>query len=1730
MIYRLPDTAIILLCIFLLLLIDETYSQELAINEIMASNATTIADEDGDFEDWIELYNYGADAINLKGFGLSDDYDNPFRWIFPEIVIEPGEFLLIWASGKDRTDPEHPLHANFSISSTGEEILLTHPGGNRVDEISPTPVPTDISYGRYPDGGDNLMFFKEPTPGSENTTAQYHGILEPVTFSKSPGFYADTIWLELSHPHPDVDIYYTLDGSIPDKNAILYTSPIMITDRSGEDNHSSIIPTNFISGYRGWTEPDGKVAKATTIRTTGIKQGKLSPNPNSATFFIFPEAENIYSIDVISIISAHDAFFCDTIGIYVPGINYSEGSHGTGNYYQRGDEWEREGSLEFFTKDTIIQQDIGIRIHGGFSRRFPQKSFRLYARNEYGESRFNFKVFRDLPYSSYNRLLLRNSGNDWNFTMFRDAAAQSLVRHFDVDNQAYRPTVVFINGEYWGIKNLRERYDRHYLERVYGVDPDNVDLLTGRRTVKEGDNVHYNQMIDFISSNDLSVDSLFFKVLEMMDINNFLDYYSAQIYYGNNDWPHNNIDFWRLRVDYDSTAPKGHDGRWRWLMYDVDRSLGYSTNYRFDMIEWVTDSLNQRHNTEWPNIILRNLLANETFTHSFVSRITDHLNTAFIPERVHSVIDSLKSIVEPEIEEHIRRWGHPISKDRWDRNVQVMYTTASRRPAHVRQHIREHFNIERDVEVRLNVEDPAGGYIRINTIDVNASTPGVPDDTYPWTGIYFHGIPIEVEAVPYEGYAFSHWIGTDNQKEPVLNITPDGDINLKAHFVKTGYPEVISSWFFGTDLPNDTPLEIIPASYSNVSDSFLEFKSAFDGYPFEEGHENWRSSSMERRNAPTPINYHAEIYDDVPFEETDMRGIQVRQPLWFEGDESELIFGMPTLGYRDIAFRFAAMDEGAAERITVDYSVGEDEVSWTSSGIDNDTLHIFQDIYQLFEVDFSSVDEAENNPGFMVRIRFDGLKETEDDENRVTFNNFSLHGVPLKYNFYSKPDGDLADLSTWGSEPDGSGDNPGSFHLHTALFYVNNREETDLNSAWDVTGIDSRVIVGDDINNMTLTVNSPMNAVVDVMENATLELAGIGLPRLNNLKTGSGVIISNEAPFIPYASYHNLKINSIDPSFEEDGDIEIRGDLTLEGTVQMPDARDAHRYDLKFSGSGDQVISGNGNIVRGYNITFDKAGGKVSFSDENGGTILASDNQLTLNMGAGAMFEDSGIDIYAGNSVNIAGDATSYDFTGTLILADFEEGIVRGAGEGNNFNIRDSGSNNSSAVAGLNNLVVRAANQGGEYRFRDGGNNRFTVKGDLVFESTASGRIRFYNNQVIIGGNLIIENGFKGTVDTLNRILFNGDDLQQIRIPGIIHFENLTLDNPGNLRIDGIVQVGTNLLFETGRILVNENSLPKLGINATISGYGPHSFIDGPLGIYFDNIEPREVIFPIGDNDYFNPLSIETVHVNTNKVLYIAELFNEAPGEHDLPGGLLRVFDDFHYTLDILGDYHIGAAYAAANYDQANLQTDEDLLRMAKTDNGAWKNLGGEGFAGEIRSTIPFTSPGIFALAEQALEVTITSSAGEGGTIDPTGTYTVYQGSDKTYEIRAGNGYHISNLIVDGDTIPEAQGNFLYFHTFSHILDDRTIHAEFELNNYLEVNIYPNPARNILWVEFMQNIEYVAILSLYNTGGSKVAEKTLAPGDNTTGSISLDGIDPGIYMLEIQYGRYNISRRVVIIR
>lgn len=779
------------------------------INEVMSSNNATVADGDGDYSDWLELFNTGASPVNLDGWGLSDRATGEARWFLPGVTLGAGQHLMVWASGKNRRQVGSPLHTDFSISGEGETITLTRPDGTVADVAGPVAIRRDFSYGRAPSGASEWRFFDQPTPGTPNPAGGFAFLLPKPRFDPPPGFHPEPVSVTFESDEPGVLFRYTLDGSTPTSSSPIYTGAIPVVDRTPEPEVLSRINTGNGAGF-----PLARIAKATTIRVRGFKTGAPPSEAVTGTYFIGPALQGRYNKPVVSIVVDQDEFFGAARGIYV------QGSGSTANWSRRGEAWEREIHLEMFEPDgrRVLAQQAGARIHGGASRSFAIKSLRLYARSSYGESRFRHAVFPDLPYSEYNRLLLRNGGNGANRGVVHDGLMHEMVKHMRFDTLAYRPAVVFINGEYWGIKNFRERYDRHYLARVYGIDPDNIDLLTHRYSVKEGTDQHYRAMLNYMGQNDLAEDRHYREIQRRMDTDNFMDYQIAQIFINNTDWPGNNIDFWRVRKDYDPEAPYGHDGRWRWLLFDTDfgfglyysSSVGAQHNEFFNTLAFATapngptvGTSNTWPNPPWSTLILRMLLRNPEFRRDFINRFADQLNSAFLPSRLRALHDHIweqtwpgypadrPGAITPDRFEHTERWpnlfGSWGAMNAWN----GMRAFSDRRRGAVLGHIQSHFGLAGQRTLTLNRSGE--GVLRVNTLTINASTLGLPDPTrpYPWTGTYFSGVPVTVTAQPAPGHRFERWLELPGELEATVTIDPAQVPGLTARFVADPFYEWI---------------------------------------------------------------------------------------------------------------------------------------------------------------------------------------------------------------------------------------------------------------------------------------------------------------------------------------------------------------------------------------------------------------------------------------------------------------------------------------------------------------------------------------------------------------------------------------------------------------------------------------------------------------------------------------------------------------------------------------------------------------------------------------------------------------------------------------------------------------------------------------------------------------------------------------------------------------------------
>ncbi len=652
-------------------------AQAPVLNEIVSLNETGLQDSDGDHPDWIELFNPSDEPIELIGYTLTDDDDNEAHWVLPDLLLPPGGYTVIFASGKDRADIEEP-HTNFSVSADGEWVYLYNPQGGLVDQVSVPPMAQDQAFGRSPDGGQTWSRLDIPTPWGSNDGSNH------LEFSHAQGFYAEPFSFSASSLSGDT-IFYTLDGSIPTYSSEFYDGPLSVKDRSGEANVISEIPTTGenMTSERMWVSPGQPVAKATVLRFASYRAGKRTSTVNTLTFFV-GSTTGKYTLPVVSLVTDAANLFDYDSGIYVPGQHYDpDNPYWSGNSFQRGDAWERDVHISYFPTDgpAAFAQDAGVRIHGGGSRDGAQKSLRLYARKDYGTQYFDYPLMPHRGISRYKRFILRATMGTWEGqTMIADEVAQSISANLNLEYQDSRPAIVFINGEYWGIHAIRDRIDDRYLEYVTGMDRDSVQF-------REDDfesNEAYQELLDFAESHDLSLAANYEAISQLMDVDNFIDYQIAEQFFRNYDWPANNLDAWK------KTSP---DGRWRWIFFDVDAGFGTPD---FNMLLHATrnDPLVTYPNPPWSTALFRSLLENDNFRRQFITRYAEILNEDFRKDKTVETFEVIRSTYAPEVSEHIERWHYPNSYGSWVADVgEDIRLFLEERPCFTEGHVLEFFDL-----------------------------------------------------------------------------------------------------------------------------------------------------------------------------------------------------------------------------------------------------------------------------------------------------------------------------------------------------------------------------------------------------------------------------------------------------------------------------------------------------------------------------------------------------------------------------------------------------------------------------------------------------------------------------------------------------------------------------------------------------------------------------------------------------------------------------------------------------------------------------------------------------------------------------------------------------------------------------------------------------------------------------------------------------------------------------
>jgi len=687
---------------FLILLFPICANAQLKINEIMTNNVSAVLDDSYNYSMWVELYNPGLSSINQSVYYFTDDLKIPRKWRPASKYIAPGSFGMLWFERDERAG-----HASFKLDPDGGKLYMLNATVLVVDSVIYPAQKRNVSYGRKTDGANEWVFFEQHNSGVTNNGKKYASLrcAKPV-FNLPGGFYSASQNVSFAISLPGDSIYYTRNGSEPTRlNSFLYT------------------PGNLIP-----------ITTTTFIRAKSFSAGKLSSDVATATYFINVRESHL---PVVSIVTDYVNLIDNTLGIYVVGTNgiTGNGSDSPVNFNQ---DWDRPVNFELFDTAHVsrLNQELDISISGGWSRMNPQKSLKISPRKKFGDNRLRYDIFAaSKPNRKYKDIQLRNSGNDFYYSMMRDAFMESIVMNrMDLDYLAYEPAVLFMNGTYYGIQNLRERSSTDYLYSNYGLEEDEVHLI---ETGAIPSDTSYTPLSNYITQSDITLPSVYNKVCQLMDVDNFINYMISEIYYGNTDWPANNIKIWKKKAG----------GKWRWILYDTDFGFNlYDTNlYNHNTLLMALGEKTDEVPLAWSTLLMRRLMLNETFRNKFIDRFSIQLSTTFETNRVNQIMDSLAAKISNEIVYHKTKWGSYRS---FESDITNMKTFSAYRPDKMLGFISSRFLSATAIQTVKLSSNVGGASYQLNSepiMDADALLK------------YFKNRPIVIQANPVAGYKFKQW-------------------------------------------------------------------------------------------------------------------------------------------------------------------------------------------------------------------------------------------------------------------------------------------------------------------------------------------------------------------------------------------------------------------------------------------------------------------------------------------------------------------------------------------------------------------------------------------------------------------------------------------------------------------------------------------------------------------------------------------------------------------------------------------------------------------------------------------------------------------------------------------------------------------------------------------------------------------------------------------------------------
>ena len=694
---------------------------QVIINEYSCSNLNGPTDAYGQREDWIELYNMSASPVDLTGYYLSDNDNNLTKWMIPSGSIPANGFKMVFCSSRNTVNGAQ-YHPNFKLTQTdGEWIILANTFGNVVDSIKIVHMTkNDHSVGRSTNGAADWKLFTTPTPNANNTGAINFYTPTPV-FSLSPGFYAGAQTVTITCSDPTATIRYTVNGSVPTTTSTLYTGPVNIS------------ATTVLR------------AKAFSVEQPSFTQ--------SSTYFI-----NVtHDVPVVSVMGS--------------------GSNSVESLLD-GQQITPQGSFELFEADgTFIDKGEGeFNKHGNDSWAYAQRGFDVIMRDQFGyNGDIDHQIFPNKTRTGFQRLILKPGASD-NYPFesggahIRDALIHTLSQRADMrlDERTWRPCVVYLNGQFWGVYELREKVDDHDFTDYYSdQDEYNIQFLkTWGGTWSEYGGAQaqtdWSALRNYIMNNNMGIAANFTYVDNLLDWKSLADYFMINSYTVNQDWLNWNTAWWR------GLNPLGTKKKWRYTLWDMDATFGHYINYTGIPDDSPAadpcnaENLNNPGGQGHTDILEKLIDENPIVEQYYITRYADLLNTHFSCDYIIPLLDSMIAEITPEMPAHCAKWGGSVAG--WNANVQDLRDFINSRCTELTDGLIDCYQLTGPFATTFDVSPAGAGQIKVNSVWA---------PTYPWATSYFGGIQTLVIAQANTGYIFDHWEFTTGPMS--LAVTEDSN-------------------------------------------------------------------------------------------------------------------------------------------------------------------------------------------------------------------------------------------------------------------------------------------------------------------------------------------------------------------------------------------------------------------------------------------------------------------------------------------------------------------------------------------------------------------------------------------------------------------------------------------------------------------------------------------------------------------------------------------------------------------------------------------------------------------------------------------------------------------------------------------------------------------------------------------------------------------------------------------